>query len=253
MEPASMQPPAPVALPLGYKGPRGTLLVELKKEPGRTARELARAVGLSLNAVRHHLKELEAEGVVAYQRVHRGVGAGAPGFAYRLTAAGEQLFPRRYEETLLQLLDYVVAREGRSAAVGVLEHHFEALAARLAPELEGLSPAERMRRVVGALSEHGYMAEGSATFCCGTLVEHNCAIRAVAERFPEVCAAEARFLGRVLEGTVERRGHMLQGGCACAYKIRFSKNDSESIEAGVGTGAHPPQGTRPGGNPEETQ
>lgn len=242
MESASTQSQLPVALPLGYKGPRGRLLVELKKEPGRTARDLARVLGLSLNAVRHHLKELEAEGVVAYQRVHRAAGAGAPGFAYRLTAAGEQLFPRRYEETLLQVLDDVVARDGREAAVGMLERHFDALAGRLAGELEGLPPAERMQRVVGALSEQGYMAEGSATFCCGTLVEHNCAIRAVAERFPEVCAAEARFLGRVLEGTVERRGHVLEGACACAYKIRFAKDDG-----GIGTGAGPDR------KPEETQ
>lgn len=228
------------ALPLGYRGPRGSVLVELKKEPGRTARELARALGLSLNAVRHHLKELEGEGIVAYERVHRGVGA--PGFAYRLTAAGEALFPRRYEETLLQLLDYVVARDGREAAVGVLEQKLASLAERLEDELAGLEPAERMRRVVTALSAEGYMAEGSATFCCGTLVAHNCAIRAVAERFPEVCAAEARLIGRVLEGSVERRNHMLAGGCACEYKVRFGRGAAGA--AGMAEAAESSEETR---------
>ena len=29
----------------------------------------------------------------------------------------------------------------------------------------------------------------------GTLTEHNCAIQAVAERFPEICAAEAQLSG----------------------------------------------------------
>jgi len=211
---------ASAPLPLGYRGAKGAILVELKKAPARTARELARVLGMALNTVRTHLKELEGERVVEYERVHRGVGA--PGFAWRLTAAGEALFPRRYEATLLQLLDYVVAREGRGAAVRVLEGQFEALAGRVEAELAGAeTPEARMGVLARALSEQGFMAEGSATFCCGTLVAHNCAIRAVAERFPEICAAEARLLERTLAGRVERRAHLLAGDCACEYKIRF--------------------------------
>ena len=56
---------------------------------------------------------------------------GAPAFAYRLSASGEALFPRRYEETLTALLDQVVEREGRAAAVALLEAYFAGLARRL--------------------------------------------------------------------------------------------------------------------------
>ena len=54
------------------------------------------------------------------------------------------------------------------------------------------------------------------------LTEHNCAIPAVAERFPEICAAEARFLAEVLSAEVERTGHILSGCPACEYQVRFS-------------------------------
>ena len=73
----------------------------------------------------------------------------------------------------------MVAVEGREAAVRFLEAHFEQLAARLEPELEGANPVERMAIITRARTEDGYMAEGAATFCCGTLTEHHCAIRAV--------------------------------------------------------------------------
>jgi DeoR family suf operon transcriptional repressor len=205
--------------PITVKGPRGAILLELKRCGRATARDLGRSLGLSMNAVRHHLKELESEGLLAYEREHRGVGA--PVFAYFLAPAADALFPRRYRETLDQLLDYVVARDGRAAAAAALESHFDALGARLQTELAGAAPAERMAAVVRALTEAGYMAEGEATFCCGTLIEHNCAIREVAERFPEVCAAEERFLASVLGGTIERRSHMLQGCGGCEYKVRF--------------------------------
>ncbi len=50
---------------------------------------------------------------------------------------------------------------------------------------------------------------------------HNCAIRAVAERFPEVCSAEQQFLRDVLGAAVERRTHIASGCNACEYAITF--------------------------------
>ncbi len=214
------------SLPLGHKGARGVALVQLKRAQPLTVKELAGRLELSLNAARHHLKELEAEGLVGYQREHRGVGA--PVFAYRLTPAGEALFPRRYEETLNGLLDRIVEHQGREAAVNLLQAYFGGLAKRLGGELQGAPPAERLRAVAQALSEEGYMAEGRGDATAGTLIEHNCAIPAVAERFPEICAAEAKFLAEVLGAEVNRREHILSGCPACEYHLRFTPAEEKS-------------------------
>lgn len=211
------------SLPPGLQGVRGTILLELKRSNRLTARELADRIGLSLNAVRHHLKELEASCLIQYERQHRGVGA--PAFAFTLTPSGNSIFPRRYEATLTELLNHVVAREGREAAVAVLEARYDALTRRLQDELADATPAERMTAVARLLSEEGYMAEGTASSQGGTLVEHNCAIQAVAERFPEICAAEARFLAAVLGAEVDRQGHILSGCSACEYRVRFPPAD----------------------------
>lgn len=213
--PSLVSPP----LPVGLRGARGSVLLELKRAHRLTARELASRLGVSLNAVRHHLKELEAEALVEYERRHSGVGA--PAFAYRLSQAGEALFPRRYEATLTELLDHVVEREGRAAAVAVLESRYDTLTRRLQVELAGATPPERMAAVARLLSDEGYMAEGTASSQTGTLVEYNCAIQAVAERFPEICAAEARFLAAVLGAEVDRKAHILSGCSACEYRVRF--------------------------------
>jgi DeoR family transcriptional regulator, suf operon transcriptional repressor len=212
--------------PLGQKGQRGAVLVQLKRAQRLTAKELAARLGTSLNAARHHLKELHAAGLVEYQREHRGVGA--PAFAYRLTASGEALFPRRYDATLTAVLDQLVEREGRGAAVALLESYFAGLARRLQGQLADSTQAGRLEAISRVLSEEGYMAEVTATGGAAILTEHNCAIPAVAERFPEICAAEARFLAEVLGAEVDRREHLLSGCSTCEYHVRFKSAQENS-------------------------
>jgi len=219
------QSTAESGLPTGYKGQRGALLAQLKRAQPLTARELATRLGVSLNGVRHHLKELEAEGLVVYRREHRGVGA--PVFSYRLSPAAEELFPRRYGEALSAMLAAVVERDGREAAVAMLESYFGLLAGRMRVELQGMPESERLGALARLLSEEGYMAEvqvqeGPAGDTRVVLTEHNCPIPAIAGRFPEMCAAEAKYLADVLGAEVERTGHILSGCPACEYRVRLS-------------------------------
>lgn len=202
-----------------YKGPRGLILVALKRAGSLTAKELAEQLSLSSNATRHHLKELETEGVIGYRREQRGIGA--PTFAWHLSPTGESLFPQRYKELLTQVLQQVAERAGRQAVVAALETRFADLAEKLSGELADALPAKRMDVVLRALVDDGYMAVWHDGESGLRLTEHNCAIRALAERFPEICDAEARFLEEALGASVHREAHMLDGCPACEYRVRF--------------------------------
>jgi DeoR family suf operon transcriptional repressor len=219
MEPGSAELLLDQPLPPAYKGPRGAILLLLKREGALTARQLGEHLGLSANAIRHHLKELEAEGVIAYRREQRGVGA--PTFAWHLSPSGEGLFPQGYKEVLTEVLDRVAAQAGRQAVVTAFETRFADLARRLRAELSDAPPEKRVEVLLRALVAGGYMAEWNAGAGGFRLTEHHCAIRALAERFPEICAAEARFLEEVLAAAVEREAHMLDGCTACEYSVRF--------------------------------
>lgn len=225
--------------PLGLKGPRAELVLALKGGPGLTARVLMERLGLSPNAVRHHLKELEAAGLVTHERQAGAVGA--PSHRYHLTPAGEALFPRRYEEAVSRLLDHVVAHEGRAAAVSVLETRYRELSSRLRAELVDASPAERLAAVTRALEVEGYMPEVRQNGAgLPMLVEHNCPMQQVAERFPELCEAEARFLAEVLEANVIRSAHIPSGCGACEYRIETQEGSrATSHESREGPGLAP--------------
>ncbi|MGQ0642464.1 MAG: helix-turn-helix transcriptional regulator [Gemmatimonadaceae bacterium] len=207
---------APVHTLAGYRGTRGELLFALKRTQPVTVQELAEQFGVSATALRRHLKELEADGAVRYERVVRGVGG--PVYAYSLTDAGEALFPRAYDQALTEALEVLRERVGVDGVVEVFRRRWEALAAERMPELSALPLAERATRLAELLSSLGYMAEAGAGG--GRLTEHNCAIRAVAERFPEVCAAEAKFLEEWLGAHVERTQHIASGATCCEYCIQ---------------------------------
>jgi DeoR family transcriptional regulator, suf operon transcriptional repressor len=206
-----------------HKGLRAEILLGLKRAQPLTAKQLASNLEVSANAVRYHLKELEAESLIVYGREQRGVGA--PTFAYRHSPKGEALFPRRDEEALTQLLELVVARDGRQAALELFEEHFRRLTEQARAELTQAPASERVALVTRLMNDAGYMAEWHESEGVFRISEHNCAIRAVAERFPEACVAEENFLREVLGAQVERRAHITSGCNACEYAISFADRD----------------------------
>jgi DeoR family suf operon transcriptional repressor len=48
---------------------------------------------------------------------------------------------------------------------------------------------------------------------------HNCAVREIAERFPEACAAEAKFVERLLGVPLVRGAHRKDGCGRCEYGV----------------------------------
>ena len=203
----------------GHRGLRGEILVEMKKSQPITAKELACRFEVSANAIRRHLKELEAEGLVGYSRENRG--SGAPTFAVELSEAGEALFPTQYSEVLADVLDQVARSGGREVVKKMFSERFREHSKRLRAELAEASLEEKLKAVAGLLSDQGFMAAWSREQGALTLAEHNCAVRAVAEAYPEICAAEEEFLSDVLQTEVIRDSHIQEGCNSCQYSIRL--------------------------------
>ena len=203
--------------PAGQKGLRAEILSELKRTQPQGAKELAARFAVSANAVRRHLRELEGEGLVAFVRERQRQGA--PAFRYRLTEAGEALFPRRYAEALTSFLTVVERQHGRDEVSRIFADGFRDQADRLRRGLEGADLATRAQALVDLLTQQGFMAEWSVESGALTIAEHNCAVHAVAQQFPEICRAEEEFLREVLGVNVVRRSHIPAGCNTCAYAV----------------------------------
>jgi DeoR family suf operon transcriptional repressor len=205
----------------GFRGLQRRLLVALKKAQPLTVKELATEFGITPNALRRHLKTLETAGVVAYRAQVRGVGG--PTFAYSLSEAGEALFPRAYAGALSDALEVVRAEQGIEGVIRVFHRQWASLADAAWPRMAGRTLGERTAVLAELRTKQGYMAEADEQSSDEAVIrEYNCAIRDIAARFPEVCAAEERFFAELLGADVERESHILEGCNACGYRVRAS-------------------------------
>jgi DeoR family suf operon transcriptional repressor len=193
------------------------MLLALKREQPLTAKELADEFAVSSTAIRRHLKELEVEGLVHYEREQRGTGA--PTYTYRLSDRGEALFPTQYSQALEDALSYIAKSGGRDAVRAMFAERFRGHAERMRAELQDAPLEDKLQAVVEMLSQQGFMAAWTVEGNQVRLAEHHCAVRAVAERFPEICAAEADFLRDVLQSDVHRDSYIPDGCNACQYSI----------------------------------
>ena len=209
--------PTPDAAPLGgFRGLRAELLIALKKAPqAPTARELAEHFGVTPNALRRHLDALEADALVRHDREVRGVGA--PVHAYRLTAAGEALFPQEYAPVLGAVLDTLREVAGPEGVRAAIRRQWAPFVDGAGSRLAELPLAERAQLVAELRSSQGYMAEAASDAESVAVREHHCAVRDVVARFPEICAAEHELLEELLGVPVVRTQYIPAGCAVCEY------------------------------------
>jgi predicted ArsR family transcriptional regulator len=179
---------------------RGQTLLALRRG-SRTVDELARALGLTRNAIRSHLTMLERDGLV--QRRGQRHGMGKPSSLYELTTVAEESFSQAYAPVLRQLLD--VLRE--QLPPGGLDDLLREVGRRMANE-QGLAEAdlsERLARALAMLHQLGGVA--SAEMRTGAVLIHSysCPLVASVPAHPELCRMTEVLLGQVLGEPVRER------------------------------------------------
>jgi len=142
--------------------------------------------------------------------------------AYAATDAADAYFPKAYGELTNELLSYVADTDRElldELFAKRREHRIEGARTRLATKRTLGAKVAELTRI---LDEDGYLASWEKV-APGVfrIVEHNCAIWAVAERYGQACISELEFIRTVLEGAdVERVQHMVAGARRCAYEVR---------------------------------
>jgi len=212
----------PVALPSLPAG-RREVLYAVRRRGEATAEQVADQLGMTASGARQHLTALVEAGLVDASELTADLPRrGRRTLAYSATPAADGYFPKAYGELTNELLGYLGDTDPTmldDLFARRREHRIDAARARLAPKR---TLATKVRELTEILDEDGYLAT-SERVAPGVyrIVEHNCAIWAVAQRYGQACTSEIDFIRAVLpDATVERVQHMVAGARHCAYEVR---------------------------------
>ena len=96
--------------------PRRDILTYIKTNSSATIAQLADELGVTDEAVRQHILYLENQGWIVGTAVRsEPARAGRPVVQFALTEAGDHLFPKRYDELSIVLIDTLVSNYGLGA------------------------------------------------------------------------------------------------------------------------------------------
>ncbi len=194
-------------------------ILALLKEKGKlTTEELAQFLNISTVAVRRHLNKLESDQVVAHDETKRTLGR--PNYVYHLGEAADAVFPSRYEDLAITVLETIKELYGEKAIDAIFQLRSKFFIETYRPKVNGKTLNERLDQVTKLREADGYMStweeRDDGTFL---LRESNCPIIHAVKSYDCACKHELVLLSELLDAEVTRQTHLSDGDNACSYQI----------------------------------
>ena len=186
-----------------------------------TAAALADRLGLTPAAVRRHLDQLLADGVLEarapYVRGRRG--RGRPAKVFVITDAGRDHFGHAYDALAADALRFVQETGGDDAVSAFARKRLAGFEKRVRPLIDAADPEDRAKVLAEALTTDGYAATVDAAVTGEQICQHHCPVAHVAGEFPHLCEAETEMFSRLLGTHVQRLATIAHGDGVCTTHL----------------------------------
>jgi predicted ArsR family transcriptional regulator len=200
------------------KSTRDKILQSLLKKPRSTINDLAEAVRINPISVRHHLANLQMEGLVEGQEERHGVGR--PRLVYVLTNEGMERFPTRYMRLTTRLLSQMKETMPGPVVTQLFNQVAEDLASQYTNDVKGLSMEERLDFVQEMLAQEGFTVEWEKKDGAYQIHEISCPYYQIGIAHPEVCTVDQTLISKMLALPANKVQCILSGGAHCTYVVQ---------------------------------
>jgi predicted ArsR family transcriptional regulator len=231
--------------PISERSTRGQVARLILELGPSTAAMLGGRLGLTPAAIRRHLDNLIAEGMIETRtaRTPANRGRGRPAKLFVITDAGRSAFEHAYDDLATSALRFLAQTAGPQAVAEFARQQVSELERRYAPIVatsEDLT--SRVQALAEALSADGYAASagpaptvGPGNMAGAQVCQHHCPVAHVAAEFPQLCEAETEAFGRLLGTPVQRLATIAHGDGICTTHVtcterteRVTKTTDES-------------------------
>jgi len=252
----------------GTRGQVARLILELGP---CTAATLGGRLGLTPAAVRRHLDNLLADGMIETRtaRTYGNRGRGRPAKVFVVTDAGRSAFEHAYDDLATSALRWVERTYGQQAVAEFARQQLAEIERRYLPVVAGAEDLRtRVQALADALSADGYAAAAGPAPVLGNTVpgntvpgntvpgntgaggkaraagvvgvvgageqicQHHCPVAHVAAEFPQLCEAETEAFGRLLGTPVRRLATIAHGDGICTTHVTCAPQGSTKHSPG---------------------
>ena len=199
---------------------RETTLTLLLRQGETSAASLAETLGISVQAMRRHLRSLEDDELV--EASPTPAGPGRPSNLWRLTSKGHQHFPDGSENFALGLLESMAATLSPEVMADLLRQQAIEKATLYRKQLGNAPLEERVRALVNLRFKEGYVSDMQPAppgpgWCVS---EFHCSVQRIAEEYPAVCDQELQLIRHTFPDCLVERVHWrLESGHSCGFSI----------------------------------
>jgi DeoR family transcriptional regulator, suf operon transcriptional repressor len=199
------------------KSTKDKILQTLLRKPKITINDIAEAVEINPISVRHHLSNLEKEGLISADEERHGVGR--PRLVYSLTEDGMEKFPTKYLRLTTRLLAQMKDSMPAPAVAKLFSQVAEEMANDYSEQVKGLSMEERLDFVKAMLAHEGFTVEWEKKGSDYQIHEISCPYYQIGITHPEVCTVDQTLISKMLALPVSKVQCILSGAAHCTYVV----------------------------------
>jgi predicted ArsR family transcriptional regulator len=249
---------APAGESAGTRGQVARLILELGP---CTAATIGGRLGLTPAAIRRHLDNLIADGMIETRtaRTYGNRGRGRPAKVFVVTDAGRSAFEHAYDDLATSAMRFLERTYGPQAVAEFARQQVAETERRYAPVVAQAGDLRsRVQALADALSGDGYAAAAGPAPVLGNTVlgntvlgntvpaqtvagitkaahvvgngeqicQHHCPVAHVAAEFPQLCEAETEAFGRLLGTPVRRLATIAHGDGICTTHVTCTTHDT---------------------------
>ena len=199
------------------KSTKDKILQTLLGHPKITINDIAESVGINPISVRHHLTNLQMEGLITADEERHGVGR--PRLVYSLTEDGMERFPTKYFRLTTRLLAQMKESMPGPVVAKLFNQIAEDMASEYSSQIQGLSMEERLEFVKEMLAQEGFTVEWEKKGSEYQIHEISCPYYQIGVAHPEVCTVDQTLISKMLALPASKVQCILDGDTHCTYVV----------------------------------
>lgn len=217
--------PPPYAEDTHESRTRDRVLRSISEDGPLTTAALAEDLGLTTTAVRRHLDNLTADGLVESREATGPRGRGRPARSFVVSDVGHRALTADYDHLAVQAVRFLAETAGAQAVTAFAERRSTDLEDRYADTVAaaGNGTQDRVVALTEALNRDGFAAsarpvgraDDTHPLVGVQLCQGHCPVHHVAAEFPQLCEAETEAFSRLLGVHVQRLATLAHGDHVC--------------------------------------